>query len=136
MLPATKLIATLLTDRTFSGRHLRPATEKYTSKLPADARYVSNTKYGNITGLFKRTKKIDCPRSSLLFPFFAQWFTDSFLRTDPQDFRKNQSNHGIDLCQIYGVNKAQTDLLRSKHGGRLKSQQIDGEEYGDFMFLQ
>ena len=34
--------------------------------------------------------------------FFAQWFTDSFLRTSLTDYRKNESNHEIDLCQIYG----------------------------------
>ena len=61
-----------------------------------------------------------------MFVFFAQWFTDSFLRTDLTDFRKNESNHEIDLCQIYGRNIAATDLLRSHVGGHLKSQVIDG----------
>ncbi|MCH7600240.1 MAG: hypothetical protein IH973_10835 [Myxococcales bacterium] len=79
--------------------------------------------------------------TSLLFPFFAQWFTDSFLRTDPSDYRKNQSNHAIDLCQIYGMDSTKTEMLRTKRGrppksqnGLLKSQLIDGEEYGEFLF--
>jgi prostaglandin-endoperoxide synthase 2 len=56
------------------------------------------------------------------------------LRTDPTDFRKNESNHEIDLCQIYGRATAQTNLLRAFEGGRLKSQTINGEEYPAFLF--
>nr|WP_232542081.1 peroxidase family protein [Nocardia bovistercoris] len=66
--------------------------------------------------------------------FFAQWFTDSFLRTSRTDPRKNESNHDIDLCQIYGRNIDATNLLRSKRAGRLKSQVIDGQEYPEFLF--
>jgi len=69
-----------------------------------------------------------------MFMFFAQWFTDSFLRTSLQDYRKNESNHEIDLCQIYGVNVDKTNLLRSHQDGRLKSQLIGGQEYPAFLF--
>ena len=59
-----------------------------------------------------------------MFMFFAQWFTDSFLRTSNDDptGRKNTSNHEIDLCQIYGLDADKTAMLRSHDGGRLKSQ--------------
>ena len=40
--------------------------------------------------------------------FFAQWFTDSFLRTSREDFRQNTSTQEIDLCQIYGLGADQT----------------------------
>ena len=53
---------------------------------------------------------------------------------DLTDYRKNESNHEIDLCQIYGRNIDATNLLRSFDGGRLKSQVIDGEEYPEFLF--
>jgi prostaglandin-endoperoxide synthase 2 len=122
---------TTLTDRSYTSRHLPPCSDEYHAGLPdADA----------VVDLFmqKDGKQVLARDTSLLFPFFAQWFTDSFLRTHPTDYRKNQSNHGIDLCQIYGLNEDQTVLLRDKRQGqpkgRLKSQRIDGEEYGVFMF--
>ena len=64
----------------------------------------------------------------------AQWFTDSFLRTDHTDWRKNTSTQEIDFCQIYGLSEQKTRLLRSMEGGRLTSQQIDGQEYPPFLF--
>jgi prostaglandin-endoperoxide synthase 2 len=66
--------------------------------------------------------------------FFAQWFTDSILRIDPRDRRKNTSNHNIDLCQIYGRKETTARLLRSKEkSGKLASQMINGEEYLDYL---
>jgi len=70
------------------------------------------------------------------FMFFAQWFTDSFLRTSRADFRQNTSTQEIDLCQIYGLGAEQTRMLRSLVGGRLKSQRIDGEEFPVFLFQE
>src|SRR4051794_28185581 len=114
-----------LTDRTFSGRHLPPATAEEQAALPPEADVVS---------LYRRERMIPSTDTSVMFMFFAQWFTDSFLRTSLTDWRKNESNHEIDLCQIYGVNPDRTELLRSHEGGRLKSQLIDGEEYPAFYF--
>jgi len=81
--------------------------------------------------LFKRKGAMQSnPRSSALFCFFAQWFTDSFLRTHPQDNRRNTSNHEIDLCQIYGLDESSTWTLRSGRDGKLRSRiGADGEEY-------
>jgi Animal haem peroxidase len=114
-----------LTDRTFSGRHLPPSTPEQQAALPAQA---------DVVALYRRERPIPATDTSVMFMFFAQWFTDSFLRTSLADHRKNESNHEIDLCQIYGRNVEATDLLRSKQGGRLKSQMIDGEEYPEFLF--
>lgn len=114
-----------LTDRSFSGRHLPPATDEEMAALP-DA--------SDVVALFRRETFTPSTDTSVMFMFFAQWFTDSFLRTDHHDWRKNTSNHEIDLCQIYGLAFEQTELLRSKVGGRLKSQIIDGEEYPEFLF--
>ena len=118
-----------LTDRRFSGRHLGCA-RAYTATLPP----LEDT-----LALFQRREDSRASDTSLLFPFFAQWFTDSFLRTkwkepERQDFAENESNHEIDLCQIYGISAAQTDLLRARQGGRLKSQTIDGEEFPAALF--
>src|SRR5215217_1281477 len=57
-----------------------------------------------------------------------------FRRTDHTDWRKNTSTQEIDFCQIYGLSEAKTRLLRSMEGGRLKTQQIDGQEYPPFLF--
>ena len=113
-----------LTDRRFSGRHLG-VERAYTVALPP---------IDDVLPLFERSADRRATDTSLLFPFFAQWFTDSFLRTkwkepEQQDFAENESNHEIDLCQIYGLTETQTDMLRSGRGGRLKSQTIDGEEF-------
>ena len=114
-----------LTDRTYSGRHLPPTS------LPADRRPTPE----EAADLFVRSGETRlCPKSTVLFALFAQWFTDGFLRTDPTDPRKNTSNHDIDLCQLYGLNRRETDAIRAKQGGLLKSQTIGGEEFPPFMF--
>lgn len=114
-----------LTDRTFSGRHLPPATPEGQAALPPETEVVA---------LYRREHFGASTDTSVMFMFFAQWFTDSFLRTSLTDYRKNESNHEIDLCQIYGVNRDKTELLRAHQGGRLKSQVIAGEEYPVFLF--
>ena len=65
--------------------------------------------------------------------FFAQWFTDSVLRTHPEDRRKNTSNHNIDLCQIYGLTEKEAGILRSKIDGKLTCQRIGREDYLDYL---
>lgn len=109
-----------LVDRTYSGRHLPEATDAFQARLPP---------IEAVRPLFVRgPQMVPCPESSALFCFFAQWFTDSFLRTDPNDFRKNTSNHEIDLCQIYGLCEADTLLLRAGQGGLLRATHgLDGE---------
>lgn len=123
--PAAYTSWTGLTDRTFTGRHLPPADDAWMARLPAPA---------HVRTLFERHGFTPCPSSSAFFCFFAQWFTDSFLRTDPNDPRKNTSNHEIDLCQIYGLCASDTAILRSGVGGKLKSQWIGGEEYPMYLF--
>ncbi|MDQ3327703.1 MAG: heme peroxidase, partial [Chloroflexota bacterium] len=84
-----------LTDRTFTGRHLPPATEP-AATLPDVETVVQ---------LFQRkpgAARVSA-KSTLLFSHFAQWFTDGFLRTDRENYLKNTSNHEIDLCQVYGL---------------------------------
>jgi prostaglandin-endoperoxide synthase 2 len=78
-------------------------------------------------------------KSTLLFPYWVQWFTDSFLRIDRVNRCRNTSNHHIDLCNVYGLTRQQTHLLRSFAGGKLKTQWLpraDGivEEYPLFYY--
>jgi prostaglandin-endoperoxide synthase 2 len=114
-----------LTDRTFTGRHL-PPDESFNQNLPpVEALAI----------LFKQQQGTQySEKSTLLFPYFVQWFTDGFLRTDRRDRRKNTSNHHIDLCPVYGLNHHVTGLLRSHQGGKLKSQILNGEEYPLFYY--
>jgi prostaglandin-endoperoxide synthase 2 len=121
-----------LTDRHFSARHLAPASAASVAALPADERDGA-TRWGPVTSLFARGESMQADRSSVLFMFFAQWFTDSVLRIDPTDRRKNTSNHDVDLCQIYGLSEQEARCLRSGSGGRLRSQIINGEEYPDYL---
>lgn len=114
-----------LTDRSYSARHLPCADSDYLSRLPAESELLA---------LFRRDEEIKATDTSVMFMFFAQWFVDSFLTTDRSDYRRNHSNHDIDLCEIYGLKPEQTALLRADHGGRLKSQMINGEEFPPFLF--
>ncbi len=72
-------------------------------------------------------------RSTLLFPAFAQWFTDGFLMTEP-DRRKTRTNHQIDLSQLYGISDDVTRALRqcsntAGQRGRMRSVTTAGEEW-------
>ncbi|WZO99000.1 peroxidase family protein [Isosphaeraceae bacterium EP7] len=109
-----------LTDRTYSARHLPPAP-KGGAALPASR---------EVAELFRRPAgAMKMGKSSVLFTYFAQWFTDGFLRTDYSNPLKNTSNHDIDLSNLYGLDAASTRALRSHSGGKLSSQWINGEEY-------
>jgi prostaglandin-endoperoxide synthase 2 len=115
-----------LTDRSYSARHL-PPDPALQRRLPPP---------NEAAALFLRDAAHSTPsqKSTLLFPHFAQWFVDGFLRTDPNDPRKNTSTHDIDLSQLYGQTRAVTMMLRSGSGGRLKSQIINGEEFPPYYF--
>jgi prostaglandin-endoperoxide synthase 2 len=105
-----------LTDRAFTGRHLPPMEEADFQRLPAEKAAAA---------LFQRTNFIPADRSNALFCFFAQWLSDSFLRTHPKDQSRNTSSHELDLCQIYGLGPESTRCLRQGEGGRLKSRQTE-----------
>ena len=114
-----------LTDRTWSGRHLPECDDAAIAALPPEDTVVE---------LFRRKSFTPSNDTSVMFMFFAQWFTDSFLRTDFSDPRRNTSNHEIDLCQIYGLNEDKAHMLRAHEGGRLASQMIDGQEFPEFLY--
>jgi prostaglandin-endoperoxide synthase 2 len=115
-----------LTDRTYSGRHL-PPVERPDGDLPP---------VKDVVDLFRRPRGAMTPsgKSTLLFPFFAQWFTDGFLRTSYVDPLKNTSNHEIDLSNLYGLKRDYTEILRSHSDGKLRSQVINGEEYPAYYY--
>jgi heme peroxidase len=115
-----------LTDRTFDSRHLPPMlTDRKDPDLERTADLFT-----------RRADMVPCPKSTVLFAYFAQWFTDGFLRSDrsvPVDPRKNTSNHEIDLGQLYGFNPEVTQLLRTHDDGTLKSQTIGDEEFPPYL---
>ena len=134
-----------LTDRTYDSRHLPPAGGAHTSRPPAE----------EVAGLFSRQGEMTpCEKSTVLFPYFAEWFVDGFLRSerasrdpatgeiirDPdtgepiRDAARNESNHEIDLIQIYGLHAGVTRQLRAGEGGLLQFQVIDGEEYPPYLY--
>ncbi|MGI8330878.1 peroxidase family protein [Actinomadura scrupuli] len=112
-----------LIDRTYSSRHLPPVPDQESGRPGVD----------EVAKLFAREGRTKlCPRSTVLFPAFAQWFTDGFLRgetRDGRDPRRTLSPHEIDLCQLYGLDDEVTACLRTFSGGRLKSRLINGAEF-------
>ncbi|WP_293372903.1 peroxidase family protein [Nevskia sp.] len=124
-----------LTDRRFTGRHLPP---------PKAADQPARPAVEEVLKLFSRQGAgRQATDTSVLFSAFAQWFTDSFLRTDrsmkKDSFRKNTSNHEIDLCEIYGLDAYRTRMLRSMKGGRLRSQRLKDSngaegEFPEFLY--
>lgn len=122
-----------LVDRTYTGRHLPPD--------PVFNQAENLPKLEELAVLFEKKKdgqgnpiQIYSEKSTLLFPYWVQWFTDGFLRKDRSNPLKNTSNHHIDLCPVYGLNPKSTHLLRAFKGGKLKSQIINGEEYPLFYY--
>ena len=113
-----------LTDRSWFSRYLPPAPQEM---LPPVAEVASLFK------LRPDRPPVVSDRSTLLFPSFAQWFTDGFLMTD-QDRRRTSTNHQIDLSQLYGLNPTVTAVLRLRserpgEKGRLKSVTSGGGEW-------
>src|SRR3954462_2447313 len=62
-----------LTDRTYDGRHLPPAARAQPSHPEAEDVAKLFTRQGEMT---------PCEKSTVLFPYFAEWFVDGFLRSD------------------------------------------------------
>lgn len=118
-----------LTDRTYYGRHLPPVA--YGNDGLPDPEYVAER-------LFEREKDAPpmlCPKSTVTFAAFAQWFTEGFLRgkASPEPLDENaaartESSHAIDLSQLYGLNQSVTRAIRGDDG-LLKSQMLNGEEF-------
>jgi len=105
-----------LTDRTWFSRYLPPASQ---DQLPPVAEVASLFK------LRPDRPPVLSDRSTLLFPSFAQWFTDGFLMTE-EDRRRTRTNHQIDLSQLYGLDPTVTAVLRRRselvgEKGKLKS---------------
>ena len=115
-----------LTNHRWSSRHLPPVSQDG----QPDAEAVANDLFSRPADGFRASKK-----STLIFPYFAQWFVDGFLVGDMVDRRRNLSNHQIDLCQLYGLHPETTELVRAHRGGRLDSQHIEGKgEYAPFLY--
>lgn len=119
-----------LTDKSWLGRALPPGDP------PNDLPSIKD-----VTGLFAPYPEgqRECPKSTVLFPVFAQYLTDGFLRTNMTDRRRTTSNHDIDMSPLYGRTSAQTGVLRQKSDklgekGRLKSQMIGDEEFPRDLF--
>ena len=132
-----------LTDRTFNARLLPakayPAVEAAGTRRPPIA---------DVAALFAvapgKAQRL-CPKSTALFPAFAQYLTDGFIRTMLSndealtDRRRTTSNHEIDMSPLYGRTAAQVAVLRVANPakgkfGQLKSQTINGEAYPPYLF--
>jgi prostaglandin-endoperoxide synthase 2 len=129
-----------LTDRTYNARLLPdwtwPGADRPSE--PDDLKLIE-------LFLAEPNGQRECPKSTCLFPAFAQYLTDGFLRTQMSNVpalenrRRTTSNHEIDQSPLYGRTERQTLCLRLRsptHGerGRLKSQTLAGEEWPPFLY--
>lgn len=119
-----------LTDKNYQARHLPPVKAFLQSPAPEE-----------VAKLFARPdgKQTLSKKSTCLFPAFAQYLTDGFIRTNQAHRDRTTTNHEIDLCPLYGLNDKQTKILRENvdtrgRRGRLKSQLIKGEEYPPHLY--
>jgi prostaglandin-endoperoxide synthase 2 len=108
-----------LNDRTWFGRYRPPATAAALAALP------SLEKVAKLFEVRPEGPRLST-RSTLLFPAFAQWFTDGFLMTNEDSRLRTRTNHQIDLCQLYGMTPDVTQAIRLRDGtsgrrGRLRS---------------
>ncbi|HEV2774805.1 MAG TPA: peroxidase family protein [Solirubrobacteraceae bacterium] len=128
-----------LTERTYSSRHL-PAVSPDAKRPPSPA-------IEDVARAFLRDDFVVCRKTTVLFTYFAQWLTDGILRTERdgtrvdrdgkpilRDTTKNESNHDIDVAQLYGLNRKATNQLRTGRG-LLRSQTINGEEYPPYYYM-
>ncbi len=130
-----------LTDRTYSARHLPAENIPDLPPIEEVAKLFAVPAGGS--------QRL-CPKSTCLFPAFAQYLTDGFIRTmisndfvtgeTFEDRTRNTSNHEIDLCPLYGLNERQTRALRTNseadgQRGKLKSEFLGDEEYPLRLFL-
>lgn len=117
-----------LVDRSFTGRHL-PPDPSWTGRLPDPDEVYEK--------LFKRQGPMTpCKGTTALFCFFAQWFTDSFLRTDRNDRRRHTGNNEIDFCQIYGLAEATALTLRTRRGGLMQTRKSAEGDRLPFLVLR
>lgn len=128
----------LMTDHSWFKRHLPQST----LGQPGDPRGPLPP-LGELAELFQRKPGHEpaANKSSLLLASFAEWFTDGFLMTDPSDPRKTHTSHHIDLNQIYGLTRPESDAVRVKseqigQKGRLKTEICPktGEAFAPFYF--
>jgi prostaglandin-endoperoxide synthase 2 len=120
-----------LTDRRWFSRYLPPKEIPNLPPVEAFAHlYVTKASGPRLSD-----------RSTLLFPTFAQWFTDGFMMTSASDTRQTTTNHQIDLGQLYGLNDTVLHALRllapePGRRGRLLSEIRNGEEWAPRLFDQ
>jgi prostaglandin-endoperoxide synthase 2 len=118
-----------LTDRTWFARYLPPREPENLPSVQSVAELFVVRPEGPTLS----------ERSTLLFPAFAQWFTDGFLLTNALDRRRTDTTHQIDLNPLYGITDAITQALRRASAipgerGRLKSEIVDGEEWAPRLY--
>lgn len=142
-----------LSNYSYYGRHL-PANKSFQDGLPPieDVRTFFERPKSEATGKDVQTM---CPKSTLLFPTFAQHLIDSFIVTGTKEMSKasesprleptkfswtmTDSPHEITLIPLYGRTLAQTRQLRLRskadgQRGRLKTQKIGGEEWAPYLY--
>jgi prostaglandin-endoperoxide synthase 2 len=134
-----------LSDRTYFGRYLPPRKADPPIDIDQVAKLFEIGSEGPTLS----------DRSTLLFPVFAQWFTDGWLQTRPGPRRiRTYSKHQIDLNPLYGLEPdglepdglkpdgLKPDVTRALRRmseirgerGRMKSEIIDREEWAPRLY--
>ena len=116
-----------LADRTYNARLIEPAESESSTGAPD---------VDGVVDLFRRREFIPSEKSTVLFAYFAAWFTEGPLRSDRsvpdmdvRDITRNESTHEVDLSQLYGLRSDVTRMLRDPYNPMLLASQGEpGEE--------
>jgi len=109
-----------LVDKTYNSRQLPPTVARLPRTTPD---------LDDVLALFERKEFIPSDKSTVLFAYVAQWFTDGFLRSDrsvdklERDITRNESTHEVDLAQLYGLTPEITKCLRDPDNPMLLASQ-------------
>ena len=102
--------------------------KRNTRQLPGRTTPTDLPDLESVGQLFQRTPEdfVACEKSTVLFAYVAQWFTDGFLRSTgrdsidtARDITHNESTHEVDLAQLYGLNECELEMLRDKNDRKL-----------------
>lgn len=106
------------------------ATTTYTRLLPRK-KIPNLPPVDRVLDLFRRNGRFvpeTNRNSSVVFPYYAQWFSHQFFNTNPTQSPNTNCLVGFNLSQLYGTPETE-HRLRAGAGGLMRTCTVKGDEY-------